>query len=131
MTENVITFFEEQSLPLAQGIMKLKKIRHIPVIDDDRRLVGIVTHRDLLGAQGNMIQDTRDDDLKNSEPSVKVRDIMTRDVWTVKPDADAHEAAQLLLDHQFSCLPVTDDAGVLVGIVTDRDYLRLALEVLE
>jgi len=56
---------------------------------------------------------------------------MTRDVWTVRPEALASIAAQTLLDHKYGCLPVVDDEGKLVGIVTDRDFLHFAMKVLE
>ena len=60
-----------------------------------------------------------------------VKDMMTRDIWTIGPNAGAYEAGQLLLDHQFSCLPVVDEQRRVVGIITDRDFLKYALEVLE
>lgn len=130
MTSKVITLFEEQSLPLASDIMKLKKIRHLPVIDDEGRLVGLVTHRDLLRSQSVIVSSLFKGLRSKVDAVVAVQEIMTQDVWTVKPDTGLIDAGRLLADHQFSCLPVTDDSGVLVGILTDRDYLRFALEVL-
>jgi CBS domain-containing protein len=56
---------------------------------------------------------------------------MTRDVMTVGPDVNASVAAAALLDHKFGCLPVVDDQGVLVGILTEHDFLRFATKVLE
>ncbi len=130
MTTEVVTLFEEQTLSLASGIMKLRKIRHLPVVDDGYCLVGLVTHRDLLRAQGELMLYLKDSDSEvGSEISIKK--IMTRDVWTVKPETEIGDAGRLLADHSFSCLPVTDHAGVLVGILTDRDYLNLALDWIE
>lgn len=130
MTSKVISLFEEQSLPLASDIMKLKKVRHLPVIDDEGRLVGLVTHRDLLRSQGVLVSSLFKGLRSQVGTDVPVREIMTQDVWTVKPDTCLIDAGRLLADHQFSCLPVTDDNGVLVGILTDRDYLRYALTLL-
>ena len=115
MTPHVVTFFEEQTLPLAEDIMRLKHLRHLPVVDDSGRLVGLVTHRDLLGAVDE----------------VRVCQIMTRDVWTVRPDVNASIAAAVLYDHKFGCLPVIDEHGILVGIITEHDFLRFATKVLE
>ncbi|MBL4635395.1 MAG: CBS domain-containing protein [Kofleriaceae bacterium] len=131
MTTQVISLFEEQTLPLAGGIMKLKKVRHLPVIDDDGTLVGLVTHRDILRSQGSLFSLLHSGQRSQVELEVPVREIMTKDVWTVKPDTKLLDAGRLLADHQFSCLPVTDDGGRLVGIITDRDYLKFALEVLK
>jgi CBS domain-containing protein len=55
---------------------------------------------------------------------------MTRDVITTRPDADAYVAADLMLDHKISSLPVVDDTGALVGVVTQTDYLELARRAL-
>ena len=129
MTSNVITFFAEQNLPIAEDIMRFKRIRHIPVIDDDRNLVGLVTHRDILKAQVSPIL-ASGAAARAVNSSIQVSEIMTTDVWTVSPDATALDAGRLLLDHAFSCLPVTED-GKLVGILTDRDYLKFALDGLE
>ena len=115
MKSPVITFFAEQTLPLAGDVMKLKHLRHLPVIDDDRRLVGLVSHRDLLRARDQ----------------VRVSDIMTRDVWTVEPDTLASVAGQTLLDHKYGCLPVVDPDRRLVGIITERDFLRFAIKAIE
>jgi CBS domain-containing protein len=115
MSAPVITLFAEQTLPLADDIMRFKHIRHLPVIDDDRRLVGLVSNRDILAAGG--------------EP-VRVAGIMTRDVWTVGPDVLASIAGETLLDHRYGCLPVVDASGVLVGIITERDFLRFAIKAI-
>ncbi len=131
MTSEVITFFEEQSLPLAEDLMKLKKMRHIPVVDDERRVVGIVTHRDILRVQSQSFVLVDGQSPVTMAPSVPVNKVMSRDVWTVRHDASAYDAGRLLADHAFSCLPVIDEEHKLVGIVTERDYLKFALEMLK
>ncbi len=129
MSSPVITFFAEQTLSLADDVMHLRHLRHIPVIDDAGRVLGLVTHRDLLRAQWS----------SNRQPSpgehlvptsVLVRDVMTEDVRTVGADVLAAEAGQLMLDHHLGCLPVVDETGKLVGIVTERDLMRIAVRTL-
>ena len=131
MTKKVVTFFEEQSLPLAQDLMELKKMRHIPVINDERRVVGIVTHRDILRVQSRAFNYLDGEQPTTMAPNVPVKKVMSRDVWTVDQNASAYDAGKLLLDHAFSCLPVIDADHKLVGIVTDRDYLKFVLSLLD
>ena len=116
MSTPVVTFFAEQTLPLAEDVMRLKHLRHLPVIDEHGILVGVVSHRDLLRAAGT--------------GATHVAEVMTLDVWTIHCDTLASAAARTLLDHHYGCLPVVDGRGFLVGIVTERDFLELALRTL-
>jgi CBS domain-containing membrane protein len=130
MTTKLVTFFEEQTLPLADDVMRIHRFRHLPVIDNDRRLVGLVTQRDLLRAQISALNGLTDAERRSCHELVPVRRLMTRDVWTVHPETLASHAGQTLLDHKYSCLPVVDDDGMLLGIVTERDFLRFAIKTL-
>lgn len=131
MSAPVVTFFAEQTLPLAEDVMKYKHVRHLPVIDEARRVVGLVTHRDLLAAQISSHTAVTRDERRALQDGVRVGEIMTRDVWTVGPNVPASVAAATLHDHKFGCLPVIDADGVLVGIITEHDFLRFATKVLE
>jgi CBS domain-containing membrane protein len=131
MTPNVVTFFEEQTLPLAEDVMRIHRFRHLPVIDGGRRLVGLVSHRDILRAQISALTGLTEDERRTRQEEVRIRALMTRDVWTVSPDALASHAGRTLLDHKFGCLPVIDRDRVLVGIITERDFLRFAIKTLE
>jgi CBS domain-containing membrane protein len=130
MSSPVVTFFEEQSLPLAEDVMRFKHLRHLPVIDDDRRLVGLVTHRDLLRAQISTMTGLSPEQRRAREEEVTVGQIMTRDVWTVTADTLASVAGSTLFDHQYGCLPVVDADHRLVGIITEHDFLRFAIKAL-
>lgn len=131
MTQPVISLFAEQSLPIADDIMRLKHLRHLPVIDDDNRLVGLLSHRDILRSQISALTGLTDAERRARQEAVKVSRIMTRDVWTVGPETLASNAGRLLMDHQFGCLPVIDASERLIGIVTERDYLRFAVKAIE
>lgn len=130
MTAEVVTFFEEQTIPLAEDVMRIHRFRHLPVIDTERRLVGLVTQRDLLRGQISVLTGLTDRERRARQAEIPIRQLMTRDVWTVGPDVLASHAGQTLLDHKYSCLPVVDADGVLCGIVTERDFLRVAIGVL-
>jgi CBS-domain-containing membrane protein len=131
MNSPAIALFAEQTLPLAEDIMHFKHLRHLPVIDDTNRLVGLVSHRDLLRAQVSSLTGLTDAERRARQDHIKIAEIMTRDVWTVLADTPASNAGRLLLDHQFGCLPVVNALGALIGIVTERDYLRFAIKAIE
>jgi len=131
MSTQVVTFFAEQTLPLAEDVMKYKHVRHLPVIDEDGRVVGLVSHRDLLAAQISSRSSMTSDERRTLQDGVRVGEIMTRELWTVGPNVPASVAAATLHDHKFGCLPVIDDDGRLVGIITEHDFLRFATKVLE
>jgi CBS-domain-containing membrane protein len=130
MTEKVVTFFSEQTLPLAEEVMAIHRFRHLPVIDNERRLVGLITQRDLLRGQISVLTGLTDDQRRARQAEVRISELMTRDIWTVTPDTPASHAGQTLLDHKFGCLPVVDQDHVLCGIVTERDFLRFAIKAL-
>lgn len=91
--------------------MRYADIRHLPVVDDDQRLVGIVSDRDLLRR-------------KSSGKPLRLRDVMTRQVLAVKADDPACIAAKLMLEHRIGALPVIGVDGHLLGLVTETDFLR-------
>lgn len=130
MTAQVVTFFAEQTLPLADDVMRIHKFRHLPVIEPDGRLVGLVTQRDILRAQISILTGLTEAERRARQDDVRIRQLMTRDVWSVGPDMLASHAGQTLLDHRYGCLPVVNAEGVLCGIVTERDFLRFAVKAL-
>jgi CBS domain-containing protein len=131
MTSPVVSLFAEQTLPLAEDIMRYKHLRHLPVVDDEGRLVGLVSHRDLLRAQISTLTGLTADQRRARQEDVRVRELMTRDIWTVTPETLASVAGKTLGDHRFGCLPVVDERNVVVGIITERDFLRFATRSIE
>jgi CBS domain-containing protein len=130
MSSPVITLFAEQTMPLADDLMRFKKLRHLPVVDDDGCLVGLVTHHDVLSAQLSVLSGIDRADRVALQDGVRVRELMAREIWTVTPDTTAEHAGRLLLDHRFGCLPVLDADRRVIGIVTERDFLKFALKEL-
>ncbi len=129
MTREVITLFEEENLELLLEGMERYGLRHLPVVDDGK-LVGLVTHRDLLRAAVSHLEPGAAEREAAYEGRHFVADLMTRDVQTVRPDTSIAEAARLLREHKFGCLPVTEEDGTLVGIVTEADFVSLAASLL-
>jgi CBS domain-containing membrane protein len=129
MSSPVVTLTQGQSLPLARELMGLTRTRHLPVVDRDGLLVGLVSHRDLLAASISSLAPLSTADREELQFNVPVARIMREQVWTIGPDAPAEAAARLLLDHRIGCLPVTE-AGRLVGILTEADLLQAAAAAL-
>lgn len=131
MTKHVVTLHKEQSLPLADSMMELNHVRHLPVVDGRGRLVGLVTHRDVLAAQISTLAALSVHERNELQLAVPVARLMNTLVWTVRPDTPAVAVAELLMDNRFGCVPVVDDHRKVVGIVTEADFLSLAVRMLE
>ena len=117
---------ETDRLDLADQIMKLGRVRHLPVLDPDGRIVGIVSNRDLLEASLTNVLDFEREQRQGFLRSVDVAEVMTRDVETIAPDAPLAAAASRLVGHRIGCLPVVRDDRVMVGLVTETDLLAAA-----
>ena len=122
MTSEVVTLEEDDALIQVDDLLKRHHIRHVPVVHG-RTLVGMVSHRDLIRALARQPAGT------GAQPLI-IKEVMSRDVETVEPHASASQAIEKLLDRRFGCLPVVDAQGELVGIVTESDFMRLALRLL-
>lgn len=119
MSTDLFTVRPDDLIDLAANLMDWRHVRHVPVEDNDGQLLGILSHRDLLHQLA-----------KDSKQRPPVAALMKRDPVTVTPETPAVEALRLLVDHKIGCLPVTNEHGALLGIVTASDFLRLAASVL-
>ncbi len=126
MTKRVIYLREEDNLTIIAKGMERYNLRHLPVVSEDN-LMGIVTHRDLLRLAVSSIEtNTPEGKIKQEtlDESTFVATVMTRDPVTVSPDTPIWEAARIIIDNKFGCLPVVDEDCKLVGIVTEHDFLK-------
>jgi CBS domain-containing membrane protein len=129
MTTDVVTLIEDETLAHAQRCMARGRIRHLPVVRDGR-LVGLITHRDLLAASFSIFAEVEASEQRRVFDTVRVVEAMHRDVVTVSPDLPVSKAARILLENKYGCLPVVDDDQQLQGIVTEADFLRLTVQLL-
>jgi len=129
MTTDVVTLTEDETLAHAQRCMARGRIRHLPVVRDDR-LAGLITHRDLLAASFSIFAEVEPNEQRRIFSTVRVVEAMHRDVVTVSPDLGVSQAARILLENKYGCLPVVDDENRLLGIVTEADFLRLTVHLL-
>jgi|SRR5271157_1783725 len=125
MTREVTTLKRNDKLTLADDIMQLGRIRHLPVLEDDGdQLVGIVTQRDLFrGALARALGYGQRAQRKVLD-TLFVKEVMSSDVTTTTPDTPLVEAARVLVNRKIGCLPVVED-GRLVGIVTEGDFVAM------
>lgn len=127
MTSEVETVQPSSTLAELLDLLQERNIRHVPVVDDEGELVGLVTQRDLLrrslAARGDLPLTVREEVVSHRT----VDEFMTAGVMTVDPDAPLGEAAELILDNKLGCLPVVEGPH-LVGIITESDFVAYVLE---
>lgn len=137
MTRTVVVVREDTPFKDVVHTMLEHRVSGVPVLDADERLVGIVTEADLLTLEGGkvepkrrrsflewMLQPDRLAKIEREAADVRAGDIMTPSVVTVGPEMTVPEAAKLMLDAQVKRLPVIDDDGRVLGIVSRRDLLQ-------
>ena len=124
MTANVTTLKRNEKLTLADDLMNLGRIRHLPVLDDGEELIGIVSQRDLFrGALAQAIGYGQHARRKLLE-TLLVKEVMTTEPTTTTPETPLADAAQVLMEKKIGCLPVVAN-GSLVGILTEADFVKL------
>jgi CBS domain-containing protein len=124
MTADVITLERNDKLLLADDVMRLGRIRHLPIVDDDGSLAGIVSQRDLFhsglvralgyGSRGQ----------RRALEMVPIKDAMKVEVITTTPDTKLSDAARIMLEKKIGCLVVLDQ-GKIVGILAESDFVKL------
>jgi CBS domain-containing membrane protein len=125
MTADPTTLKSSDKLTLADDIMRLGRVRHLPVLDDDgQKLVGIVTQRDLFRDALAQALGYGKHAQRQLLDSLVVKNVMATEVVTVRPDASLAYAARVLTERKIGCLPVVED-GRLVGILTEGDFVAL------
>ncbi len=122
MMGSPVTLKPDDTLALANDVISLGRIRHIPVVADGK-LRGMLSERDLMGAAANQIFGLKQSSKTALLKSVLIKDVMKKRVISVGPDTPIKEAAHILADKKIGCLPVVSD-GTLVGLVTTTDILR-------
>ncbi len=129
MNRGVVTVRADMPVRTAAEIMRARRIRHLPVLDHDRKLVGIVTDRDLRQVVFGPAIQARVGSVTDALAALTVRDVMTRGVITVRPGVEIGEAARLMYEQKIGALPVVE-ADRVVGILTESDVLRAFQDVL-
>lgn len=131
MTRKVQTIGPETSVVEAQQIMSREKIRHLPVVDEKNRLIGIVTDRDIRSAlPSTILGDGAAGKDREKIAGLTARDLMTKTPITVSPMDTLQDALLLIQKARVGAFPVVDEQGFLVGIISVRDLMRAFINVL-
>ena len=132
MSEKVVSIPLDETMKLADDIMSLGHIRHLPVVKAGL-LVGVVSQRDLLRSSLTTLLEHSDTDRELFQESIKVSEIMTPMARTILLDAPISEAARMMLKHKISCLPVVseDRDREMIGLITETDLLQAFLDQLD
>lgn len=124
MTPDPKTLGRNDQLSLADDLMAQERIRHLPVLDEDGALVGILSQRDLFRGALARALGYGETAQRRMLGMLAVKEVMTTQLVTVGPDAPIAEAARTMVDRKIGCLPVVED-GKLVGILTESDFVAL------
>ena len=131
MTRKVITVAPDDGIFKAQELMAANKIRHLPVIETDNRLIGVVTDRDIRSALPyEFFKASPSEEEKKNFAELKIKDIMTKNPITISPTHTLQDALLMIQDARVGALPVVDENGILSGIISVRDLLRAFINVL-
>lgn len=127
MTRKLITLGENDTIEQVEESMDKFRFRHLPVVRGTK-LVGLITHRDMLQTASSSLSTQREirDHLIRQVPASR---IMRTEVATVSANESVAQAGELMWDMKVGCLCVTDDDDNLIGIVTEADYVRLAVKL--
>ena len=125
MSTPVFTIREDKHLRAVEEIMKWAHIRHVPVVDAGGRLVGIISHRDLLAAAVSSLA-IKISQVERAQhlAAGAVGQLMRKPAGTIGPDETVQRAAHVMRQNKIGCLPVLD-GGMLVGIITEADLLGI------
>jgi acetoin utilization protein AcuB len=130
MTSPAVTITPGTPFQEALKLMRDKKFRRLPVVDGAGKVVGIVSERDLLHASPSPATSLSVWEVNYLLWKLKVSDIMTHNVLTINQNMPVEDAASLMVNHKIGGLPVVDDAGVIVGVITETDIFRAFVEML-
>lgn len=123
MTPDPVVVHPDTSFGDAMELLRAKRIRRLPVVDDKGALVGIVVEKDLLKAAPSPATTLSVYEIPYLLSKLKIKDIMTRRVITVEEDWPLEEAARVMVEHKIGCLPVVRGNKV-IGIITETDIFR-------
>lgn len=126
MVKEVATLDVNDELSLANDIMRLGRIRHLPVVDGPH-LVGIVSERDLFRTSLAHALGYADKDTRDLMKTLRIKDVMVTGVITIPAEMELCEATKIMIEEKIGCLPVVEDSR-LVGLITETDILQQYLK---
>ena len=129
MTSEVVSVTPDTSLLKLGKLMRDRKVRRLPVVDDNEHVVGIISDRDVRDASPSKATTLDMYEMHSLLANIRARDIMTKNPVTISPIDTVEKAAMILLDRKISGLPVVEESGRLVGIISERDVFRALVDI--
>ncbi len=130
MSSTLFTVHPDTTVTDAQDLMRREHLHHLPVIDaHSKKMVGIVSEKDVMYASPSPASTLDVWEMTKLLSRLKVEKVMVKDVITVKGDDIVEDAARIMVDNEIGCLPVVDDAGYPIGILTETDVFRLLIDL--
>ncbi|MBA3870333.1 MAG: CBS domain-containing protein [Anaerolineae bacterium] len=129
MSSPVLTVRAASPISVVHAMMKERKVRRLAVVNEENRLIGIVTIGDVREASPSDATSLSIWELNYLWAQLTVGKIMSRKVITIKPNETIFEAANLMLDQKVSGLPVVDETGKLLGMITESDIFRMVVRM--
>ncbi|MGD8896301.1 MAG: CBS domain-containing protein [Acidobacteriota bacterium] len=130
MTTEPVTLHDDDRLREAVEMVMVRRIRHIPILDAQQRLVGIVTDRDIKRTLPSPLVSSAREEYEALLETTAISRVMSPDPMTVDADSDVADAVELLVQNRIGGLPVMEN-DTLVGVFTERDALRGYVELLQ
>lgn len=127
MTPNPTTVTTSTSVKDALDLVRSRRFRHLPVVDEAGKLAGITTEKDLVYASPRPHLSLSVFEIDYLLSRMTVEQVMKRDPIVVSPDLPIEEAARVMIDHRIGGLPVVEN-GELIGIISDTDIFRVLVE---
>lgn len=124
MSHELITLSPEDTLTHADDIMTERGIRHLPVIDEERKLIGLLTDRDILSVTCRSIVPGQLCNRTELLNDIFVKDVMRGGVLSISPRTSLKKAAQMMLENKIGSLLVVSDEEELIGIITESDFVN-------
>ena len=129
MTRNPVTIGPDANISEARDLMKKNKVHRLPVLDKDKNLIGIISEKDILYASPSPASSLSIHEMAYLLSKLTVRKIMSKNVTTVNRNIPVEEAARMMADEDLSSLPVVDENGSLVGIVSKSDLFKILIDL--
>ncbi|MCL1036111.1 CBS domain-containing protein [Shewanella submarina] len=127
MTPDPICLHKDATVHDAHALMK--QVKHLPIIDDDGRLVGVLSHKKIVSTVIHLLNSYGPGVLQRKEKFIHVHEVMESPI-TRKPHDPASEVIEYFLQNRLSCMPVVDDDMQVKGIVSASDFLTLCHELM-
>ena len=130
MAKNPITVTPETKVDAARELMKKHHFRRLPVVDEDGRLVGFLSDRDIMRVSPSPATTLSRYEITSLLAKMRIEDIMQKNVVSVNEDATIEEAALIMYNHKIGGLPVISSVGVVVGVITETDIFKTFVDVM-